>query len=95
MLGVESNELMTEEENLTISEQYNDYILTKLRTIWGVNTDEIQSKFGDTIAKYFEKNIQKQINNKLITLNSNNNFVLTQSGKFVADRVCMELFYTN
>ena len=95
VLGVESKELMMEEEFLNSSEQYNDYILTKLRTIWGVNTNEIQLKFGNAIAKYFEKSIHKQINNKLITLNSNNNFVLTQAGKFVADRVCMELFYTN
>ena len=36
------------EEILTADQQYNEFVMTGLRTIWGVDLEEIQARFGNS-----------------------------------------------
>jgi len=80
-----------EEEMLTISEQYNEYIFTSLRTIWGINKLTIKKRYGNKIQSHFLKEITKWINKDYIIMNLNK-YTLTADGKIFADKIASDLF---
>lgn len=82
------NKLNYEIEILIPEQQYNEYVMTALRTMWGVDFSKIKNMgHGD----HFSKKIKAFIAQQLITEN-NNHFKLTNKGKFLADGIAAELF---
>ena len=73
-------------------QRYNEYIMTGLRCIWGVNLDYIYSEFGETYYLYLVNKSTEYINNQLIVQNKNI-LTLTSKGKFLADGIASDLFY--
>lgn len=53
--GIESGSPEIEVEELDINTRYNDFIITGLRTMWGVNLTEIQGQFGNDKLIYCQK----------------------------------------
>ena len=88
------NILPNETEILSITDRYNEYIMTGLRTIWGVDLDEIQHKYGTYYVDNVLKQIQKFIDDDLLFLEKN---VLktTKKGKFLTDGIASDLFLVN
>lgn len=84
--GVTQDKEYFEEEWLTEENKYNEYILTKLRTKWGISPSEIKSRFGLDISNILEREIKKGN----VELNSLNQIVLSQQGKLIADAVSLE-----
>jgi len=79
-----------EEETLSENEKYNEYILTRIRTIWGVSAAVIQQKFGEKRTADFLKNIQKYVSTNLV-IEKNKVFTLTEKGLFVSDEIMTDL----
>jgi oxygen-independent coproporphyrinogen III oxidase len=46
-------------EELTPTDLYNEYILTSLRTVWGIDMTEIALKFGNDYVKYANEKAEK------------------------------------
>ena len=86
-----NNNIYFEEEVLTISQQFNEYILTNLRTKWGININTIKSRFGGKFALYTKKMIQKWSKKNYIK-QSNENVILTDKGSVFADKIISDLF---
>ena len=42
-----------QKEKLTHVDQYNEYIMTGLRTMWGISLSNLQEKFGKKIENHF------------------------------------------
>ena len=42
-------------------QKYNDYIMTSLRTIWGVDLNYIKQEYGINYLRYFNNELQKWI----------------------------------
>ena len=80
-----------ETEKLSISQQYNEYVFTSLRTIWGVNLEIIKERFGKQIQIHFLKEIKKWERKKNIK-KCKNTYTLTKSGKIFADAIASDLF---
>lgn len=80
-----------EMEELNNQQQYNEYIFTSLRTIWGIELDYIETRFGKDAQQYFEQQIQNWINQEKVK-RQNNNFTLTKKGKLYADAIASDLF---
>ena len=80
-----------QQEKLSKKTQYNEYIFTSIRTIWGVNTKTIKTQFGIKYQSYFLKEVQKWKQQKRIK-NSKEVYTLTNSGKFIADSIAADLF---
>lgn len=76
-------------EELSLKDRYHEYVLTRLRTIWGCNIDEMEKLFGKTIANYFENAAAKEKEN---IQNKNGVYTLTAVGKLRADGVAANLF---
>lgn len=81
-----------EKEYLSITDRYNEYIMTGLRTMWGVSLKKIETNFGNTYGVYFKKMTQKFIADKLM-YTTNGNYFLTPKGKFLGDGIASDLFY--
>lgn len=92
--AIQENQLPMEEETLTISDRYNEYIMTGLRTIWGVSLDKIETEFGITYLDYLMKQVQKFLNDDLVIIKDN---ILkpTKKGKFLTDGIASDLFMLN
>jgi len=92
--AIQNNELPIETEVLTISDRYNEYIMTGLRTIWGVSLERIEKEFGLEYLKYLQKQAQKFLNDGLLSV-ENNILKPTPKGKFLTDGIASDLFYLN
>ena len=92
--ALQENQLPDEEEILTITDRYNEYIMTGLRTIWGVSLEKIENNFGIIYTDYLMKQVQKFLNDDLVFIDEN---VLkpTKKGKFLTDGIASDLFYLN
>lgn len=79
-----------EREILTEEQRYNEYIMTSLRTMWGVDLEKIAS-FGSRFMAHFDQTAQAFL--QAGTLEKEGNTIrLARSAKFLADGIAMELF---
>ena len=85
---------LIEEEILSEKEQFNEYIMVSLRTIWGANLDLIELRFSDFLVDYFNFSVKKWTKSGEIEQNGKI-FELTQKGKILADRITSDLFYVD
>ena len=81
-------------ENLTKVDQYNEYIMTGLRTIWGVSVKHIELNFDVRFKNYFLKKIKSHIAKKNV-YKEDDLYLTTQSGRFLADGIASDLFLVN
>ncbi|MFM9989634.1 radical SAM family heme chaperone HemW [Flavobacterium sp.] len=90
--SIAENKLPSETETLSETDRYNEYVMTGLRTIWGVSLAKIETEFGERYLKYLIQNAQKHIDNaKLIV--ENNVLLTTRKGKFFCDGIASDLFW--
>jgi len=79
-----------EREVLTPIQQYNEYVMTSLRTMWGTDLEKIRAT-DETFAKHFETEAQSFLEMGMLEQDGQT-FRLSRTGKLLADRVAMELF---
>ena len=80
-----------EKETLSETERFNEYMLTSLRTIWGVDLNYLKANFNSDFVKLFLKQIEMYIGNGTIVVNKET-YTLTEKGKLLADKIASELF---
>ena len=92
--SIQENKLPNETEILSIADRYNEYVMTGLRTIWGVSLDRIGTEFGSEYLEYLNKQAQKFLDDDLVFVEKN---ILkpTPKGKFLTDGIASDLFYLN
>jgi oxygen-independent coproporphyrinogen-3 oxidase len=79
-----------EKEELDHKTQFNEYIMTSLRTMWGIDLDYVENKFEkegydyliNLAGKFIDYGMMKQENKTL---------VLTNQGKMISDNIISEL----
>jgi len=88
--GILPNEI----EILSKNDRYNEYVMTGLRTVWGVSLDKINKEFGSHFVDYLQKQSTKHISEELVYIEEN---ILrtTKKGKFLADGIASDLFLLN
>lgn len=79
-----------EREVLGIREKFNDYILTRLRTKWGVDKNDLVSIDTRAAASALKK-LHGLVSEGLIVM-ENEVFTLTDQGKYQADGISSDLF---
>jgi oxygen-independent coproporphyrinogen-3 oxidase len=91
---IEQDKLPAETEKLTIADRYNEYVMTGLRTIWGVSLQRVHDELGKLYSDYLVKESAKFITQGLL-LNDNGTIKTTPAGKFLADGIASDLFFIN
>jgi len=92
--SIQQNQLPIERETLSITDRYNEYIMTGLRTIWGVSLPKINNDFGEKYVAYLENQSKKHIEQELLYI-ENQVLKTTQKGKFLSDGIASDLFMLN
>ena len=92
--AIAENKLPSETEILSKTDRYNEYIMTGLRTIWGVSLERIETEFGQKYLEYLQKQAGKYISDNLLEIEKH---VLktTKNGKFLSDGIASDLFLLN
>jgi oxygen-independent coproporphyrinogen-3 oxidase len=92
--SIQEGNLPMEKETLTQTDRYNEYVMTGLRTIWGVSLDRIEQEFGKTYLNYLQEQSAQYIEDHLLFVDEN---ILrtTRKGKFLSDGIASDLFLLN
>ena len=88
--AIQEGQLPFEREELSVHDQYDDYIITRTRTSWGLNPSEILTLFGQAYHDYFMRQATKAQTKGLLEIHDGN-FRLTRAGIFISDSVMVEL----
>ena len=88
------DKLPMETEFLSKTDRYNEYIMTGLRTMWGVSLERIEKEFGKTYLDYLNKQAARYVEDHLLFVDD---AILrtTQKGKFLSDGIASDLFLLN
>ena len=92
--AIQKGELPREVELLSQEDRYNEYIMTGLRTIWGVSLVRIEQEFGTDYLNYLKQQSQKFIHDGLLII-TDGILKPTLKGKFLTDGIASDLFYLN
>jgi oxygen-independent coproporphyrinogen-3 oxidase len=89
--SIQENKLPNELEILSNTDRYNEYVMTGLRTIWGVSLATIEQDFGMDYLNDFHKQTRKYLDDDLLFI-ENGILKPTKKGKFLADGIASDLF---
>ncbi len=87
---INNNNIFFETEHLDSKTRFNEYLLTGLRTMWGVNINKIKNEYGNIFFEHFASNIRRFKEDYEI-IEEQNRLFLSEKGKFIADYIISEL----
>lgn len=91
---MEEGELPMEIEILSTTDRYNEYVMTGLRTIWGIDLARIESEFGENYLRYINRQSSKFLEQQLLRI-KDGKLLTTKKGKFLADGIASDLFFVD
>ena len=94
IVNIQQNKLPIEIETLTKTDRYNEYIMTGLRTIWGVSLKKVEKEFGKIFKDYLIEQATVFINQHLLYIDDAH-LRVTKKGQFLSDGIASELFKLN
>ncbi len=92
--SIEAEVLPIQLETLTTTDRYNEYVMTGLRTIWGVSLKKIGIDFGESYKTYIMQQAQPYLNQHLLYIDDEK-LLVTKKGKFLSDGIASDLFKIN
>jgi oxygen-independent coproporphyrinogen-3 oxidase len=87
--ALSAGNIFFEKEELSIKDLFNEYVLTRLRTSWGCDIDEMKKLFGEEMTRNFQKNIAQK---KEYIEENKGVYTLNLKGKLMADGIASDLF---
>lgn len=85
------NKLPFELEILTDENRYNEYLMTSLRTMWGIDLEKVVKDFGHQVKTKLLTAANKYLDKDWLVLDENH-LKLNIQGKLYADLIASELF---
>lgn len=92
--AIEKKELPAEMEMLSTTDNYNEYVMTRLRTKWGIHLPEVEERFGESYKMYLLKEAEKFLSDGLLS-RIGDSLHISKKGKFLSDGIAAELFLVN
>jgi oxygen-independent coproporphyrinogen-3 oxidase len=92
--SLEKGELPFQEERLSLTDKYNEYVMTRLRTMWGISLEEVEKKFGLRFRNYLKEQAKENLKDGLLRMEKDKLHV-TEKGKFLSDGIAADLFLVN
>jgi len=87
--SMNSGKLLFDKEELDIKTKFNEYVMTSLRTMWGIDLDYVEKIFEKEGFDYVVNLSGKFIDYGLMR-QDNNNLILTNQGKMISDNIISE-----
>lgn len=89
--AINAGQLPITTETLTKTDQYNEYVMTRLRIQQGIDLDEVIQKFGQSYFEYLMLQIQPHLDEERLDL-FQNHITVTPKAKFLSDGIAADLF---
>ncbi len=90
--GINEQSPEIEIEELDIHTRYNDFIITGLRTMWGIRLNEVRSKFGEEKETYLKQQAKSYLQKRLL-LQQHDTLTLSKEGIFISDGIMSDLLW--
>ncbi|MEG1587165.1 MAG: coproporphyrinogen III oxidase, partial [Bacteroidales bacterium] len=83
---------LIEKEELSKEERYNEFILTSLRTMWGLSLTELNIRFGETLYQYCMQMAQSYLTTGHL-IQEDGYLKISADGIFISDGIMSDLMY--
>jgi oxygen-independent coproporphyrinogen-3 oxidase len=90
--GIDTHAPEIEMEELDIHTRYNDFIITGLRTMWGIRLNDIRTLFGEDKLSYLNQQAKSYLQQGLL-LQQNDTLTLSKEGIFISDGIMSDLLW--
>jgi len=92
MKAIEEGGVYSECEELSFNDKFNDYVLTSLRTMWGLDLELVKNEFGEFYHQYCLEKANKFIQSEDVRIEKKH-IILTDKGVFISNDVMSDFFY--
>lgn len=92
--GIEENQRAFEIEYLDKTTRYNEFIITTIRTVWGMPLEKLKQEFGNELWEYCQKMTTPYLENGKLEIHDGA-LRLTREGIFVSDSIMSDLLWVN
>lgn len=89
--SISSGEVPMTQEILSREDKINEYLLTSLRTSWGLDLNRLKTDFAFDLFEKHAPYLRILLENNLGII-SNDTLILTKAGKLLADKIASDLF---
>lgn len=89
--GILKGIIYYEEEELSENDLFNEFIMTSLRTKWGMDTGILKSRFGEQKYNYVKSKAVKYLEDELME-NHTTTYNLTERGMLLSDYIISDFF---
>lgn len=90
--GIEKGIPDFEIEELNVTTRYNDFVITSLRTMWGLSLNRLEEEFGTEFKQYCLENAQTYLDSGKLEIRDNTLF-LSKEGIFISDGIMSDLLW--
>lgn len=90
--AIENNILNYEEEVISEKDRFNEKIMLGLRTLWGINIEELEKEFSSSLMKHFYKELKKLEATKKVRI-SNQIVTIHPESLFFTDGIIAQFFF--
>lgn len=92
--SIKEGVIPTEKEDLSLTERYNDFIVTRLRTMEGLSLSRLEQEFGKDLKAYCLKNARLSMEDGNLEI-AGDDLRLTRKGIFISDDVMSDLLWVD
>ncbi|MGB0837715.1 MAG: radical SAM family heme chaperone HemW [Flavobacteriaceae bacterium] len=90
--SIDQGILPLETEVLALKDRFNEYVMTGLRTDFGIDKSYVLKELGEEVLGYLELNIEKYLAQNLISIQKGR-YILNEKARFRADGIASDLFW--
>jgi len=90
--GIDKGNPDFEIEELDVTTRYNDFVITSLRTMWGLSLNRLEEEFGTEFKQYCLENAQTYLDSGKLEMRDNTLF-LSKEGIFISDGIMSDLLW--
>ena len=87
---IENGEVAYETETEQWWQHYNEMVMVKLRTKWGIDLRDVERRFGKQVADGFERKVKAFVTSGAV-LNTGTCYALSEQGVMISDSIIREL----
>ena len=89
--SIQQGILPAQSEILNTHDAFNEYLMTSLRTSWGVSLKKINQTFGKHYSDYLEKQVENHLIDQRVYWDGDD-LKVTKKAKFLTDGIVSDLF---
>ena len=90
--GIRTDQLDFEIEDLDLYTRYNDFVITSIRTCWGMPLSQLRTNYGETLYNYCLRMAKPHIQQGVLEIKEDT-LKLTSEGIFISDGIMSDLLW--